>query len=87
MNTEKYQKEFKERGHTSEPLNGTLKEQYNINKIISRTREDKENKVTLKAGAYKLRVIFNKILKADETINFKNIAKYYIDDYMLEISQ
>ena len=87
MNTEKYQKEYKQRGHTSEPPNGTLKEQYDINKIISRTTEDKENKVTLKTVAYNLRVIFNKILKADETINFKNIVKYHIDDYMLEISQ
>lgn len=51
MNTEKYQKEYKEQGHTSEPPNGTLKEQYNINMIINRTIEDKENKVTLKAVA------------------------------------
>lgn len=87
MSTEKYQKEYKQRGHTSEPPNGTLKEQYGINKIISRSTEDKENKVTIKAVAYNLRVLFNKILKADETINFKNIVKYHIDDYMLEISQ
>lgn len=41
-------------------------------KIISRGQEDKENKVTLKTVAYNLRIIFNKILEADETINFKH---------------
>ena len=87
MSTEEYQKEYKQRGHTSEPPNGTLKEQYGVNKIISRSTEDKENKVTIKAVAYNLRVLFNKILKADETINLKNLVKYHIDDYMLEISQ
>ena len=56
-------------------------------KIISRGQEDKENKVTLKTVAYNLRIIFNKILEADETIDFKNIVKYHIDDYMLEISE
>ena len=87
MSTEEYQKKYKQRGHTSEPPNRTLKEQYDVNKIISRSTEDKENKVTIKAVAYNLRVLFNKILKADETINLKNIVKYHIDDYMLEISQ
>ena len=27
------------------------------------------------------------ILEADETIDFKNIVKYHINDYMLEISE
>lgn len=87
MNTPEYQKLYKERGPTSESPNGTLKEQYHINQIISDGTKDKENKITIKAVAYNLRIIFNKILKADKTINFKNIVKYHIDDYMLEISQ
>ena len=52
MSTEEYQKKYKQRGHTSEPPNRTLKEQYDVNKIISRSTEDKENKVTIKAVAY-----------------------------------
>lgn len=87
MNKPEYQEDYKKRGHTAEPPNGTLKEQFHINQIISRGQQDKENKVTLKAVAYNLRVIFNKILEADETIDFKNIVKYHIDDYMLEISE
>ena len=65
LEQEEYKKDYKQRGHTSEPPNGTLKEQYHINQIISRGQEDKENKVTLKAVSYNLRVIFNKILEAD----------------------
>lgn len=86
LEQEEYKKDYKQRGHTSEPPNGTLKEQYHINQIISRGQEDKENKVTLKAVAYNLRVIFNKILEADETIDFKKLVKYDIDDYMIEIT-
>jgi len=87
MNKPEYQEDYKKRGYTAEPPNGTLKEQFHINQIISRGQQDKENKVTLKAVVYNLRVIFNKILEADETIDFKNIVKYHIDDYMLEISE
>ena len=87
MNTKEYQEEYKKRGSTAESPNGTLKNQYHINQIISRGQEDKENKITLRAVAYNLRVIFNKILEADDTINFKNLVKYHIDDYMLEITQ
>lgn len=37
---------------------------------------------SIKAVVYALHVLFNKILKVDETLNFKNIEKYHIDDYM-----
>ena len=86
MEQEENKKQYQKRGHTAEPPNGTLKEQYHINQIISRGREDKENKITLRAVAYNLRVMFNKIIEADETINFKQIVKNNIDDYMIEIS-
>lgn len=87
LEQEEYKKDYKQRGHTSEPPNGTLKEQYHINQIISRGQEDKENKVTLKAVAYNLRVLHNKLLEADETINFKQLVKINIDDYMIEITK
>ncbi|RAP44963.1 MAG: hypothetical protein BZ135_06995 [Methanosphaera sp. rholeuAM6] len=63
MNKPEYQEDYKMGGHTLEPPNRTLKEQFHINQIISRGQQDKENKVTLKAVAYNLRVIFNKILE------------------------
>lgn len=87
MKQEKNRKKYQERGHTAEPPNGALKEQFHINHIISTDKNDRENKITLQAVGYNLIVIFNKLLKADDTINFKKLVKYNIDDYMIEITQ